>query len=47
MVIHSGVGSLDGRVLRKIGEPCEKSIKKIGKSTVIDIRSIANGSEGS
>ena len=45
MIIHSGVCSLDGRVLRKVGDPREKSIKKIGKSTVTDVRSTANGSE--
>ena len=47
MVIHSGVGSLDWRLLRKVGEPCEKSLKKIGKSTVTDVRSTANGFERS
>ena len=45
MAIHRGAGSLDGRILRKISEPCEKSTKKISKSTVTDIRSIANSSE--
>ena len=47
MVNHSGVGSLNGRLLRKVGEPCEKSLKKIGKSIVTDVRSTANGSERS
>ena len=41
---HRGAGSLDGRVLRKIIVPCEKSLTKISKSTVTNVRSNANSS---